>query len=302
MGLINCPLAPLEPNMWTDWNTPDKELIAKIGPGEISRAVPWSTLTPEQKKLQRTKMAIHAAMISRMDAEIGKLLKQVDAMGALDDTVVLFLSDNGASSEQLIRGDGHDSSAPLGSARTHLGLGPGWASCSNAPFRLHKSWVNEGGIASPLIVKWPKGIKQKNELRRDPCHFIDVLPTLVDLAGGKPAAPLGPGLAGRSIAPAFAKDGTVSRDFLYFNHNHNRAIREGDWKLIATGDNGPWELYNLAKDRSEQKNMASAQAERARQLSAKWKAVDEDFAHVRETAAASAKKLMPPGGADLKSN
>jgi arylsulfatase A-like enzyme len=149
--------------------------------------------------------------------------------------------------------------------------------------------VNEGGIASPLIVKWPKGVKQKNQLRHDPCHFIDVLPTLVDLAGGKPVAPSGPGLAGRSIAPALAKDGTVSRDFLYFNHNHNRAIREGDWKLMATGDNGPWELYNLSKDRSEQKNIAGTQAERASQLAAKWKAVDDDFTHVRETTAASTK-------------
>ena len=133
MGLINCSLAPLEPNMWTDWNTPDKELIAKIGPGEVTRAVAWSSLTPEQKKLQRTKMAIHAAMISRMDAEIGKLLKQVEAMGALDDTVVLFLSDNGASSEQLIRGDGHDSSAPLGSARTTSRTGAGMGELLNAP-------------------------------------------------------------------------------------------------------------------------------------------------------------------------
>src|SRR5690242_3483985 len=73
MGLINCPLAPLEPNMWTNWNTPDAELAAKIGPGEVMRAVPWSTLTAEQKRLQRTKMAIHASMVSRMDAEIGKL-------------------------------------------------------------------------------------------------------------------------------------------------------------------------------------------------------------------------------------
>ena len=124
MGLINCALAPLEPNMWTHWNTPDKELFAKIGPGEVTRAVPWSTLTPEQKNLQRTKMAIHAAMITRMDLEIGKLLDQVEAMGAERDTVVMFLSDNGASSEQLIRGDGHDSAAPLGSARSFLGLGP----------------------------------------------------------------------------------------------------------------------------------------------------------------------------------
>ena len=297
MGLINCSLAPLEPKMWTDWNTPDAELIAKIGPGDVTRAVPWSTLTPEQRKLQRTKMAIHAAMITRMDVEIGKLLKQVEAMGALDDTVVLFLSDNGASSEQLIRGDGHDATAPLGSERTHLGLGPGWASCSNAPFRLHKSWVNEGGIASPLIVQWPKGIKSHNQLRHDQCHFVDVLPTLVDLAGGKLEMESGPGLAGRSIAPAFAKDGTVSRDFLYFNHNHNRAIRERDWKLIATGDDGPWELYDLSKDRSEQKNLAAAQPDRAHQLAERWKTIDNDFTKVRESAPACTKKLLPRGRA-----
>jgi len=292
MGLINCPLAPLEANMWTQWNTPDEELIAKIGPGEVSRAVPWSTLTAEQKKLQRTKMAIHAAMITRMDVEIGKLLKQVESMGALNDTLILFLSDNGASSEQLIRGDGHDSSAPLGSARTHLGLGPGWASCSNAPFRLHKSWVNEGGIASPLIAHWPKGIKDRNQLRHDPCHFVDVLPTLVDAGGGKPEPGAGPGLAGRSIVPAFAKDGSVSREYLYFNHNHNRAIREGDWKLIATGDSGPWELYDLSKDRAEQKNLASAQADRAKRLAEKWKSVDDEFTQVRESAPSSTRKLM----------
>ena len=297
MGLINCSLAPLEPNMWTQWNTPDAELIAKIGPGEVTRAVPWSTLTPEQKKLQRTKMAIHAAMITRMDIEIGKLMKQVEAMGALDNTVVLFLSDNGASSEQLIRGDGHDPSAPLGSARTHLGLGPGWASCSNAPFRLHKSWVNEGGISSPLIVQWPNGIKAHNQLRHDPCHFVDVLPTLVDLGGGKPVAPSGPGLAGLSIAPAFHKDGAVTRDFLYFNHNHNRAIRAGDWKLIATGDDAPWELYDLSRDRSEQKNLAPAQPDRSRQLADKWKVADDGFTQARESAPLCTKTLMPNGRA-----
>ena len=295
MGLIHCSLAPLEPNMWTNWNTPDSELIAKIGPGEVTRAVPWSTLTAEQKKLQRTKMAIHAAMVTRMDAEIGKLLRQVETMGALDNTVVLFLSDNGASSEQLIRGDGHDSSAPPGSARTHLGLGPGWASNSNAPFRLHKSWVNEGGIATPLIVHWPKGISARNRLRHDPCHVVDILPTLVDLAGGKPEPPTGPGLAGRSLAPAFAKDGAVSRDFLYFNHNHNRAIRTGDWKLIATGDDGPWELYDLGKDRSEQNNVAAVNPDLASRLSTKWKAVDDEFTRTRESAPASTKELMQRG-------
>ena len=292
MGLINCPLAPLEANMWTKWNTPDSELLAKIGPGEVTRAVPWSSLTPEQKKFQRTKMAIHAAMVSRMDAETGKILQQVEEMGEIENTVVIFLSDNGASSEQLIRGDGHDASAPPGSARTHLGIGPGWASNSNAPFRLHKSWVNEGGIASPLIVQWPKGIRTGSQLRHDPCHFIDFAPTLVDLAGGKPEAPSGPGFAGRSIAPAFQKDGSLTRDFLYFNHNHNRAIRERDWKLIATGDNGPWELYDLSKDRSEQKNLAGAQPGLAGRLAARWKSIDDGFTTLRENAPASTKKLL----------
>jgi arylsulfatase A-like enzyme len=292
MGLIHCALAPLEPNMWTPWNTPDAELIAKIGPGELTRAVPWSTLTPEQKNLQRTKMAIHAAMITRMDIEIGKVLDQLKAMNAERDTVILFLSDNGASSEQLIRADGHDKTAPLGSARSFLGLGPGWASNSNAPFRLHKSWVNEGGISSPLIVHWPNGIREQNKLRHNPCHFVDLLPTLVHLAGGSTVTEGAPKLAGRSLAPAFQKDGTAPHDYLYFNHNNNRAIRVGDWKLIATGAQGPWELYDLGKDRCEQHNLAAANPDRAKQLAAQWKEHDDEFARVRESSKPTTRRLM----------
>jgi arylsulfatase len=289
MGLVNCSLAPLEPEMWTPWNTPDAELKAKIGPGEVTRAVPWSSLTKEQKEFQRTKMAIHAAMITRMDAEIGKVLRQVDAMGAGNDTVVVFLSDNGASSEQLIRGDGHDASAPLGSARSFLGLGPGWSSCSNAPLRLHKSWVHEGGIASPLIVHWPNGIQDRNALRHDPCHFIDVVPTLVDLAGGKAE------VTGRSIAPAFRKDGAVKREFLYFNHNNNRALRTGDWKVISTGEKGPWELYDLSKDRCEQRNLASAHADRVKQMTALWETTDAGYTQRRESAPALKRPMQASG-------
>jgi len=99
MGLVNCDLAPLEPDMWTRWNTPDEELFQKIGPGEVTRAVPWSSLTAEQKSFQRIKMAIHAAMISRMDREIGRVIDQLKAMDAFRDTVILFASDNGASSD-----------------------------------------------------------------------------------------------------------------------------------------------------------------------------------------------------------
>ena len=286
-GLVSCPLAPMEPDKWTRWNTSDADLLAKAGPGEVSRAVPWSTLTKEQQDFQRTKMAIHAAMTTRMDAEIGKVLRQIEAMGQTRDTVVIFLSDNGASSEQLIRGDGHNAASAPGSAMTHLGLGPGWSSNSNAPFRLHKSWVNEGGIASPMIVHWPRGIAAQNQLRHNPCHFVDLLPTLVELAGGTP-----PAIAGRSLVPAFQKDGSVPHDFLYFNHNDNRAIRVGDSKLIATGKDGPWELYDLKHDRSEQHDLAAAQPATVQKLSALWRQLDARFVEQRENSPATTKPLL----------
>jgi arylsulfatase len=279
--------------MWTPWNTADEELIAQIGPGEVTRAVPWDSLTDEQKEFQRTKMAIHAAMVTRVDTEIGNVLNQIDAMGATDDTVILFLSDNGCSSEQLIRGDGHDPTAPPGSANSYLCLGPGWSSCSNTPLRLHKSWVHEGGIASPLIVNWPNGIAAQNELRHDPCHFVDVLPTLVDLAGGTPSLPTGaPPLAGRSIAPAFENDGAVGHEFLYFNHNNNRAIRVDDWKLIATGTEGPWELYDMSTDRSEQNNLAEQDPDRALELAELWQETDDMYTAQRESAPPTDRQLI----------
>ncbi|HUS07419.1 MAG TPA: arylsulfatase [Bryobacteraceae bacterium] len=292
MGVVNCELSPLEPGERPRWSTPDSELLAKIGPGEVTRAVAWSTLTPAQKNLQRTKMAIHAAMVTCMDRQIGRVVEQLRSTNQLDNTVILFLSDNGASAEQIIRGDGHDASAPAGSRASYLCLGPGWASASNTPFRLHKSYVHEGGIASPLIVHWPAGIGDKGALRHDPCHFIDVLPTLTGLAGGDPAASAEPGappLPGKTLAPAFSKSGVVTRDYLYFNHSNNRAIRVGDWKLVAAGTSGPWELYDLGKDRSEQGNLVADQPGRVRQLSQLWQQRDTEFVKVRESAKVTGK-------------
>lgn len=295
MGLVNCSLAKLDTEIWPSWNLASDDLIRRIGPGEVTRAVPWASLTQEQKNFQRTKMAIHAAMISRMDHEIGRVIAQLKAMNAFDDTVILFISDNGASAEQLIRADGHDPSAIPGSAKSHLCLGPGWSSSSNAPFRLHKSWVHEGGISSPLIAHWPNGIQAKNQLRHSPCHFVDILPTLVDLAGGKPGSALPQGaspLAGRSFAPAFPKDVTVPRDFLYFHHNNNRAIRVGDSKLVAIGKGGPWELYDLKTDRCEQKNLLEKQPAKAGDLAALWQKVEDGFVKTREASEPSGKVRM----------
>src|SRR5262249_48727249 len=147
-------------------------------------------LTTEQQLFQAGKMAVHAAMVDRTDRDIGRVLAQLKAMGALDNTLVLFLSDNGASAEIMVRGDGHDPKAEPGSGATYLSIGRGWSSMCITPFRRHKTWVHEGGIATPLIVSWPKGITSKGELRHTPGHLIDFVPTIMELVGSKPPAPI----------------------------------------------------------------------------------------------------------------
>lgn len=278
-GIVRCQPAPLEPAVWPSWNLTPEVLEREIGPGEAPRAVPWNSLTQEQKEHQATKMAIHAAMIYRMDAEIGRVLDQLQAMQALDNTVVLFASDNGASAEQLIRGDMHDKAAEPGAWNSHLCLGPGWSSAANSPFRMHKSWVHEGGISSPLIVHWPAGIKARGELRQTPCHFVDIVPTLADLAGvSAPAAHAGaPPLPGRSLRSAFAADRRIQREYLFFHHIGNRALRKGDWKLVAAGETGAWELYDLSRDRGETQNLAAKEPARVTAMAAEWTRLQNEF-------------------------
>lgn len=282
MGIVSCDLSPLEPDVIPSWNFSKDDLQAMIGPGEVDRAVSWKDLSEEQKKFQATKMAIHAAMIDRMDREIGRVLDQIKAMGAFENTVIFFVSDNGASAEQIIRGDKHDPTVAPGSARSYLCLGPGWSSAANTPFRLHKSWVHEGGISSPLIVHWPEGLAARGELRHDPCHFIDIVPTVLDVAGagnfsttwnGEEAPPL----PGTSLAPAFTKDGVIAHEFIYFHHLQNRALRVGDWKLVAKGEDAPWELYNLKTDRCESENLADQHPDKVRQMSAQWQKYEDQF-------------------------
>jgi arylsulfatase A-like enzyme len=295
MGLINCPLAPMEPAIFPSWNLPVSELQSRIGPGEVGRAVAWSSLTEEQKRLHRIKMSIHAAMITRLDTETGKVMRQLKAMNMFDDTVVIFLSDNGASAEEIIRGDGHDPSAPPGSAKTFLSIGPGWATAADTPFRLHKSWVHEGGIASPMVVSWPNGVQKGGQLRTSPCHFINILPTIVELAGGNPngLAPNFPGHPGKSLVPAIRNATPVDRGSIYFNHNKNRALRNSDWKLVAKGAEGPWELYDMRTDRCESRDLIASQPERGHAMAAEWKQQDELWARQRDAAPATTKRMMP---------
>jgi arylsulfatase len=159
-----------------------------------------------------------------------------------------------------------------GPADTYIAYGEGWANVSNTPFREYKHWVHEGGIATPLIAHWPAGITAKGELRHQPGHLIDIMATCVDVSGakypteanGQPITPL----EGRSLVPAFANQ-PLDR-VLYWEHEGNRAVREGDWKLVAKGPAGKWELYNLATDRTELHDLSARHPDRVAELRTKW--------------------------------
>jgi len=151
----------------------------------------------------------------------------------------------------------------------------------NAPFRRHKVWTHEGGISTPLIVHWPQGVAARGELRHDVGHVVDLVPTLLELAGAQAGPPVGaPAFPGRSLVPALASGGSVTRDFIFFNHEGNRALRLGDYKLVsAREDRDAWELFNLARDRGEQRNLAAEQPERLRSMIARWTQLQAEFVH-----------------------
>jgi len=279
LGLISGRLSDVERAVGPPYHFP--EALRILGPGEVNRPVPWATLDDQQREFQAAKMAVHAAMVDRLDQEIRRVLDQLRKMAAFENTLILFLSDNGASAEIMVRDDGHDPAADPGSAASHLCLGPGWSTVANTPFRRHKTWVHEGGIATPLIVHWPRGLPTPGGLRRDPGHVIDLVPTIREVAGARvpdthdgrsvPAPP------GKSLLPAFARDGTVKHDDLWWEHEGNRAIRVGDWKLVATGQDGPWELYDLATDRTETHNRAREEPARVRELAERWQKRRDEF-------------------------
>ena len=277
-GITDTELSALEPDVGPPYAFP--EAIKQLGPGEVNRPLPWSSLTEEQRRFQATKMAIHAAMVDRMDREIGRVVAQLKAMNALDDTLILFASDNGASAEIMVRNGGHDPEAAPGSAASYLCLGPGFSSASNTPHRRHKTWVHEGGISTPLIAHWPRGIASKNELRRTPAHVIDIVPTVLEIAGlAKPTTWNGrpvPEAPGKSLVAAFAKDATIARDGLWWLHEGNRAVRVGNWKLVAA-EGDPWELYDLTTDRAEQHNLAASMPEKVAELAQAWQRQVDDF-------------------------
>jgi len=216
----------------------------------------WDTLSPELKKEESRKMEVYAAMIDRMDQNVGRLLKTLENTGRAENTLILFVSDNGASAEMV---DIDDDYGEIGTMTRWSSLGPQWANVANTPFRYFKNYSYEGGINTPLIAYWPGNI-QSGTFSRFPGHFIDIMATLVDLTGavypdvfnGEEITPQ----QGESLLPAFAGENPERSRPLFWEWSRGQAVRQGDWKLVRWGMEKPWDLYKVSEDPTEINNMA----------------------------------------------
>lgn len=240
----------------------------------------WADLSASEKSAFSARMEIHAAMIDRMDQEMGRVLAQIKEMGAAENTVVLFLSDNGASAESLVRGDGNQADAAPGSAQSYLCLEGQGANLANTPLRYSKKFVHEGGIATPLIVRWPAGFKARGEVRDQPVHVVDIAPTLLKLANvpwpkliGETAVPASDGM---DLSAVLRENKAMPNRALWWCHEDHCAFRLGDWKWVATTGQ-PGELYYLKADRAETRDLAAANFERLQEMEAQWTKIANKF-------------------------
>jgi len=264
----------------------------------------WDEIPEEEKAWELRSMEVYAAMIDSMDQGVGRIVNALKEKGVFENTLILFLSDNGGSHETLdwfARKKVVQAQAPMGKDKlqtkmfpshtrqgqpiltgkdampgppnTYMAYGENWANVSNTPFREHKSRNHEGGIATPLIAHWPKGIPANNELRHRPGHVIDLMATCLEVSGADYPETVGSHriqpYEGLSLVPSFAEDENPDR-VLMFEHYGRAAIRDGKWKLVRLGQEQAWELYDLEKDRSELKDLAKQLPEKVRALEARW--------------------------------
>ena len=260
----------------------------------------------EHKAWEARCMEVYAAQIDRMDQGIGRIVAALEMTGQLQNTVIFYLQDNGGCQESIgrtgnwrrpvepslppippeaIRTDVRPSqnrrgvptlTGPYvmpGPEDTYISYGINWANVSNTPFREYKHFVHEGGIATPLIVHWPAGLKRRGEIEHTPAHVIDLMPTCVELAGAEyPREFAGQSILppeGVSLLPLFEGQPLVRKEPLFWEHEGNRAVRDGKWKLVAK-ENAPWELYDMEADRTEMHNLADQYPEVVERLAAAW--------------------------------
>jgi arylsulfatase len=235
----------------------------------------WKSLPDAAKDRFDHLMAVYAAMVEAIDTNVGKLVKGLETRGMLDDTMILFLSDNGANAES--GPDGRFDGVPAGGPNSNLYLGMNWATLSSTPFRRFKHFTHEGGIAAPLIVSWPRGIPadRRNRLVHQPAHVIDVLPTILDAAGaaypGKFKDQVIQPMEGVSLRPALEGHALARTRPLFWEHEGNRAVRSGNWKLVSMYPD-EWELYDMSADRVERNNLAASHPDIVKTLAAEWDA------------------------------
>ena len=253
------------------------------------RVPAWEDVPDRERPWFERAMEVYAAQIDRMDRGIGELVAALEETGRLDNTLILFLADNGGCAEvltdqwtglaiprQALDGSpvavGNDREVLPGPESSYQSYGPHWAHASNTPFRLYKHWVHEGGIASPLIVHWPARIADGGGIVRETAHVIDLMATALDAAGAiHPANRAGSGavpVEGVSLLPAFQAQ-PLDREAVFWEHEGNRAVRSGKWKLVSRYP-GPWELYDLIADRTEANDLAPAEPEQVAALAALW--------------------------------
>ena len=239
---------------------------------EWPRDVPhWSELDAAERDRQDQMMATYAAVVERLDADVGRLMDAVH--GGHDDTLTMFLSDNGGNAESGWRGVTRGSGRPGGPGYTTY-CGQAWATVENTPFRRYKHFADEGGIATPFLVDWPAVIPASRRGTWDdtPAHIVDLMATCADVGGATiPTRHHGqviPPTEGVSLRPAFAGQAMV-RPPMFWEHEGNAAERDGDWKLVRVQGEG-WRLYDSAVDRSEMTNVAHEQPERVAAMAAAW--------------------------------
>lgn len=246
------------------------------------RQIPsWDGLSMDRRRDLTRRMATYAAMVEIMDRNIGRVVEVLRDLDQLDNTLILFLSDNGACAEWDPMGFDHDpyprnflhrdaDLERIGARDTFHSYGTGWANACNTPFRLYKHYNHEGGISTPCIVHWPHGLARNGEIERRPCHVIDLAPTL--LALGKAEYPnhqsLLP-LSGRSLMPLLQNQSVAERP-IFFEHEGNRAVRHGAWKLVWANYRQRWELYDMRVDRSETRDLAKEMPAKVRELEQRW--------------------------------
>jgi arylsulfatase A-like enzyme len=242
---------------------------------------------------QDSRMAAYAAQVDRLDQNVGKIVAKLRETGQLDNTLVFFLSDNGACAEQLgpkmagpivpkrspTGGRMRKGNAPdiiPGGPDTYASYGQPWANVSNTPFRLYKHWVHEGGISTPLICNWP-GVTKPNTMTSQPGHVIDIMATCIDVAGATYPKNFNgqkiTSLAGISLLPILEGKKRKGHEAIFWEHEGNRAVRSGDWKLVSKHPN-TWELYNMVADRTELHNLADQHPKEVKRMIAMY----EDWA------------------------